>query len=358
MAFPLGPGWKKKASPYAWVFVSLILSSLAAALPALAQSKPAYDSVEIGSLDPDAWNGVVFLAKAYEQPAFFALRLGSRYGMFLDGEQVFDTISELGPRAPDASYCRIAWRQPPLQRRITLEWSRVNETTVVGRVTAPHNLQLVLETYLPFSPNHIGQGWAPAFAYTSGGWSKAGSFALAESNQAIVGERFFDGVFGKSSQFVVMVDQPTIGSGTFSGVSEIREMMNASGSLISRRAPLTAEPAAAAAGLEFVTDSSSTSHFVATLGWDKQELVQQAKDWLTPSRIDSILQENPMPTRSSGPKSAAFLREHPKPLATTCCGAPSTRLHSTSFFPALAGDGLQVGAAGWWENGIASLTAC
>ena len=301
MAFPFETGWKKKTSPYAWVFSCLILASLAAASPALAQGRPTFDSVEIGALDPDAWNGVVFLAKAYQQPAFFALRLGSRYGMFLDGAQVFDTIAELGPHAPDGSYCRIAWRQPPLQRRITLEWSRVNETTVVGRVTAPQNLQLVLETYLPFSPNHIGQGWAPAFAYTAGGWSKAGSFSLAESNQAIVGERFFDGVFGRSSQFVVMVDQPTIGSGTFSGLSEIREMMNASGGLISRRAPLTAEPAAAAAGLEFVTGNSSTSHFVATLGWDKQELIQQAKGWLTPSRIDSILLE----------KSDAYQKQRP-----------------------------------------------
>ena len=185
------------------------------------------------------------------------------------------------------------------------------ETTVVGRVTAPHNLQLVLETYLPFSPNHIGGGWAPAFAYTSGGWSKAGSFSLVESNQAIVGERFFDGVFGKSSQFVVMVDQPTIGSGTFSGVSEIREIMNASGNLISRRAPLTAEPAAAAAGLEFVTDASSTSHFVATLGWDQQEEIQQAKGWLTPSRIDSVLQE----------KSDAYEKQRPT-ITGVFAGAP------------------------------------
>src|SRR5579862_3499864 len=186
MAFPTEPGWKKKTRRDACVSICLFLASLAATLPALAQNKPGYDSVQIDSLDPDAWNGIVFLAKAYKQPAFFALRLGSRYSVFLDGEQVFDTITELGPHAPDGSYCRIAWRQPPLQRRITLEWSRVNQTTVVGRVTAPQNLQLVLETYLPFSPNHIGQGWAPAFAYTSGGWSKAGSFSLSESNQAIV----------------------------------------------------------------------------------------------------------------------------------------------------------------------------
>ena len=202
-------------------------------LTALAQSRPTFDSVEIDALDPDAWNGIVFLAKAYQQPAYFALRLGSRYGKFLDGKEVFDAVAEVGPHAPDGSYCRFAWRQPPGQRRITLEWSRVDKTTVVGRVTAPKDLQLVLETYLPFNPDRVAEGW-----------SKAGLFSLAESNQAIVGERFFDGVFGESAQFVVMVDQPTIGSGTFADLPEIREVMNATGMLTSRLIPLPAEPEA------------------------------------------------------------------------------------------------------------------
>ena len=126
-------------------------------------------------------------------------------------------------------------------------------------------------------------------------------FSLAESNQAIVGERFFDGVFGESAQFVVMVDQPTIGSGTFADLPEIREVMNATGVLTSRLIPLPAEPKAGAAGLEFVTDDSSTSHFVATLGWNKQELISQAHGWLTPSRIDSILKE----------KSDAYAKQRP-----------------------------------------------
>src|SRR3989442_12036309 len=33
------------------------------------QSTPEYDSVAIESLDPDAWNGIMFLAKAFKQPA-------------------------------------------------------------------------------------------------------------------------------------------------------------------------------------------------------------------------------------------------------------------------------------------------
>jgi len=236
-------------------------------------------------------------------------RLGSRYGKFLDGKEVFDAVAEVGPHAPDSSYCRFAWRQPPGQSRITLEWSRVDKTTVVGRVTAPTKLQLVLETYLPFSPDRIAEGW-----------SKAGLFSLAESNQAIVGERFFDGVFGESAQFVVMVDQSTIGSGTFADLPEIREVMNATGVLTSRLIPLPAEPKAGAAGLEFVTDDSSTSHFVATLGWNKQELISLAHGWLTPSRIDSILKE----------KSDAYAKQHPT-ITGLFEGAPEAIANNLSW---------------------------
>jgi hypothetical protein len=80
-----------------------------------AQSAPRFDSVAIDALDPDAWNGVLFLAKAFNQPAPFALRIGSRSGDFLDGEKIFDAVREVGAHAPDASYCRVAWRHFPLR---------------------------------------------------------------------------------------------------------------------------------------------------------------------------------------------------------------------------------------------------
>jgi hypothetical protein len=160
MDFCLKPGSTRKQTTARWIFLLLTLALFAGGPQTLAQSKPTFDSVEIDALDPDAWNGIVFLAKAYQQPAHFALRLGSRYSKFLDGKEVFDAVAEVGPHAPDGSYCRFAWRQPPGQSRITLEWSRVDKTTVVGRVTAPKNLQLVLETYLPFSPDRVAEGWS------------------------------------------------------------------------------------------------------------------------------------------------------------------------------------------------------
>src|SRR5216117_1455894 len=122
------------------------------ALPShhFSQSSPAFDSVSIGALDPDAWNGIVFLAKAFQQPASFALRFGSRSGNFLDGSDIFDAVAQVGPHAPDASYCQMAWRHPRRAAVVTLEWSRLDETTVAGRLTAAQDFQIVIETYLPF----------------------------------------------------------------------------------------------------------------------------------------------------------------------------------------------------------------
>jgi len=71
--------------------------------PSYAQSNPTYDSVIIDSLDADGWNGVAFLAKAFNQQVPFAIRFGSRSGSFLDGEQIFDAVREVGPHAPNGS---------------------------------------------------------------------------------------------------------------------------------------------------------------------------------------------------------------------------------------------------------------
>src|ERR1019366_7758531 len=80
---------------------------LAIAPGARAQPQHDFDSVAIDALDPDAWNGVVFLATAFQQPAHFALRLGSRGSTYLVGKDLFNAVREVGPHAPDSSYCRL-----------------------------------------------------------------------------------------------------------------------------------------------------------------------------------------------------------------------------------------------------------
>ena len=93
-------------------------------------------------------------------------------GDLLDGEKIFNAVTEVGPHAPDASYCRVSWRHPAHETPVTLEWSRIDETTVVGRLTWGQGLQLGLETYFP---NFAG--------------GAAGTYVVDESRRAISARR-------------------------------------------------------------------------------------------------------------------------------------------------------------------------
>jgi hypothetical protein len=260
------------------------------------QPSPTFDSVSIGALDPDAWNGIVFLAKAVQRPASFALRLGSRSGSFLDGSDIFNAIAQVGPHAPDSSYCRMAWRHAPRDAFVTLEWSRIDATTVVGRVRAAPDFQIVIETYLPF----LGVTWGAQ-----------GFFALSESNQVITGERFFEGVFGPTAQFLVMVDRPSTGSGLYQSLAQLRENMSSSGKLASA---LSSDQAGAVAGIQFTAGESQNAHFVATLGWDKDKLLSKAKDLLAPHVVDSILDEKSQAYAKSRPSVQGLFEGAPEAI--------------------------------------------
>jgi hypothetical protein len=48
-------------------------------------------------------------------------------------------------------------RVPPRDALITLEWLRIDETTVVGTITADSDFQIVLETYIPLAGTSWGR---------------------------------------------------------------------------------------------------------------------------------------------------------------------------------------------------------
>ena len=251
----------------------MALVPLCPTLPIFGQGAPSFQHIKIGAFDPDAWNGVVFLAQAFHQPASFALRVGSRSGgTFLDGSDIYDAVGEVGPHAPDGSYCRMGWRNLPREARITLEWSRLNQTTVVGRLTAMPEFRLVLESYFPYSS----------------GWGTQGFYHVDPKDQAILGQRFFDQVFGPMARFIVRVDRPLISGGAFPSLTQLGEDMRGSGQL---SPSLAGEPNDGAAGIEFVTGATGTAHFVAELGWKRDSLLSQAQDLLRSGRIDAILRE-------------------------------------------------------------------
>src|SRR2546423_3089480 len=185
----LGARWEHPA-----IFLALLLP-----LSLAAQLAQEFSEVHIGAFDADAWNGIVFESKAYGQRVPFAVRIGSKTGTFLDGNRIFDAVSLVGPHAPDGSYSLLGWRHRPRAATITLEWSRIDETTVVGRLKAPEDVQLVLEAYSPGSGDF------------------AGTYSVRPEEGQINGEHFMDGVFGAAAHFVVAVVRPGVGARLFAG---------------------------------------------------------------------------------------------------------------------------------------------
>src|SRR2546423_3961455 len=246
----LGARWEHPA-----IFLALLLP-----LSLAAQLAQEFSEVHIGAFDADAWNGIVFESKAYGQRVPFAIRIGSKTGTFLDGNRIFDAVSLVGPHAPDGSYSLLGWRHRPRAATITLEWSRIDETTVVGRLKAPEDVQLVLEAYSPGSGDF------------------AGTYSLRPEEGQINGEHFIDGVFGEAAHFVVAVDRPVVGAGVFSEVNQLQKMMDA-GQLASPSKENRADALGVqfagdsrqshgAAGLLFVACGRPGAPFLAPNGWD------------------------------------------------------------------------------------------
>jgi len=258
----LGARWAHSA-----LFLALLLP-----LSLAAQVAQDFSEVHIGAFDADAWNGIVFESKAYGQRVPFAIRIGSKTDTFLDGNRVFDAVSLVGPHAPDGSYSLLGWRHRPRAATITFEWSRIDDTTVVGRLKAPQDVQLVLEAYSPGSGDF------------------AGTYSVRAEEGQIQGEHFIDGVFGKAARFVVAVDRPVIGSGSFSDVNQLQKMMDV-GQLASSSKENKADSnrSIGAAGLQFVAPVNSRAHFVAKIGWNSAQMSQHVHQLLASGQIDAML---------------------------------------------------------------------
>jgi len=153
--------------------------------------------VDTDALVAGSWNGIAFVI---DDATAFQVRFGTRTegSALLDGDHVggfltgiedllntkpnsqrkahppspdqnlptfYESVTEAGPHAPDGSYARLIWN--PLYpfdtgSRIRLEWSRVDSSTVLGRITydAPfgsrnymgnaRSADILLEAYSPF----------------------------------------------------------------------------------------------------------------------------------------------------------------------------------------------------------------
>ncbi|MBM3297274.1 MAG: hypothetical protein FJY83_06705 [Candidatus Aminicenantes bacterium] len=132
-----------------------------------------WKDVYVGALHAPSWAGLV-LAPHPGTAFAFQLRVEKRdHPLKVEGEkataegqELFYIVSEVGPHSPDSQYARVSFDMnlpfglgkntpiliKPAKSRdtLTLEWSRVNEHIVIGRVSGPSYIDLHLVHYFPW----------------------------------------------------------------------------------------------------------------------------------------------------------------------------------------------------------------
>jgi len=143
------------------------VAALLLVLPGPAAIDYPWKDVYIGALDGPNWSGLI-LAASKDAGFGFRFRV-TKDGLTADGKDLFYMVSEVGPNAPDNSYARVRFDLGlpvlPADRKgetpilvkpsaksdtLTLEWSRQDERTVIGRVQGPKGADLELVPYFPW----------------------------------------------------------------------------------------------------------------------------------------------------------------------------------------------------------------
>jgi hypothetical protein len=118
----------------------------------------------IGALDAQAWPGLV-LAPSGGCAYAFLLRI-ERNEETVEGADFYYLVCEVGPHSPDGLYARVRFdlglpfrmgaetpilmKPPPRRQVLTLEWSRRDERTVIGRLVCPEDIRVTVVHYAPW----------------------------------------------------------------------------------------------------------------------------------------------------------------------------------------------------------------
>jgi hypothetical protein len=124
-----------------------------------------WKGTHIGALESNGWFGLV-LAPTRDVVFAFRLRV-QKEDQIADSADLFYLVSEVGPHSPDGQYARVAadlslpfdqgMETPVLikpsskSNTLTLEWSRQDERTVIGRILAPKNTFVEIIHYFPWN---------------------------------------------------------------------------------------------------------------------------------------------------------------------------------------------------------------
>ncbi|MBM3285250.1 MAG: hypothetical protein FJY81_05200, partial [Candidatus Aminicenantes bacterium] len=223
------------------------------AAPARGEVFYPWKDVCIGALEGKEWFGLVF---AVSPDAVFAFRFSvSKEGQTAEGHDLFYLVSEVGPHSPDGQFARIrsdlslpfkqANETPilikpgPKSETMTLEWSRQDEKTVIGRIRVPRNIDFQVSHYFP--------------------WNLAGRYRLLADGQ-VDGETGS----GKGFHYLFWTD---------------------------RNPMATSVQAGKEVSLTFSTEKERTLYFVAGVGEDPRILSNHIYRYKNRKTIDSFLLE-------------------------------------------------------------------
>ncbi|MHB8095337.1 MAG: MGH1-like glycoside hydrolase domain-containing protein [Candidatus Aminicenantales bacterium] len=123
-----------------------------------------WKDVYMGALDAAAWPGIV-IAPGREGAFAFRLRI-EKEGKVAEAEDFFYLVSEVGPNSPDGQYARMKYDlalpfhqgiETPVRIKdssdsalLTLEWSRQDEKTIIGRLRCPEGIKVSFVFYIPW----------------------------------------------------------------------------------------------------------------------------------------------------------------------------------------------------------------
>jgi hypothetical protein len=118
----------------------------------------------VGALDAAGWPGLV-IAPAVDSAFAFVLRV-EREGEAAEGADFYYLVSEVGSHSPDGLYARVRFdlglpfklgrstpilmKPPPRGQALTIEWSRRDEKSVIGRIVYPEDVRITLVHYFPW----------------------------------------------------------------------------------------------------------------------------------------------------------------------------------------------------------------
>ncbi len=233
------------------------------------------DRVLVGALDPAQINGLVFISGSSSSlgSAFFGLRvLVYRQGASLEeAPSVFD----LGPHAADGSYAAVSWRtQLDEKTPITFRWSRLNQTTVIGRISAPPGVRIAMEAYRPWRSVGSDESWATF-------WAQADRrTVLGEQVQTQAGA-------SPLRRFLLRTDRTAIGAASYEDASAMRKMLVKEGH--AQQPDQSDKPSVYhQAALSFDLSMDSSIGFIAMIGESFDSMEREAEKLLPGSIADSL----------------------------------------------------------------------